>query len=164
VVLHKNNIRGRSVSAAFTLVEAVVAISLVGLGITSAVAALTKFNAFASSSRNSTGAYAAVMNQIDAIETAAPFNPANNQIPEELTLDANRPSGLPKSETVRVYLYKDPVDPTSEVRVVDGTLKTSVEIDPTANGVTLYRATVTVDYTYLNRSYKFSMSTLRASD
>jgi type II secretory pathway pseudopilin PulG len=157
VFLDRNHISPRSFTAAFTLVEAVVAISLVGLGITSAVAALTKFNAFASVGRNSTGAYAAVMNQIDAIQTAAPFNPAKGQIPEELTLGA-------KCETVLVY--RDPMDPNSGVwaECPKGQgLKTSVE-DVSANGITLYRATVTVDYTYLSRSYKLSMSTLRTSD
>lgn len=150
---------------AFTLVEAVVAISLVGLGITSAVAALTKFNAFANVSRNSTGAYAAVMSQIDAIQTASPFNPAEGEIPDVLkigtyTSDPNKP---PK-------VYTDPLDPNANPKgMVDARLTTTVE-DVSANGVTLYRATVTVEYDYLNRTkaknnpYRFSMSTLRASD
>jgi len=52
-----------------------VAISVLAIGVASAVGALTKFNSIASISRNATGAYAAVMNQIDLIQSDAPFNP-----------------------------------------------------------------------------------------
>ena len=68
----------------FTMVEVVVAIALIGIGLSTTIGALTKFNAFASESRNATGAYAAAMNQIDAIQSATPFNPPG-QIPAVLT-------------------------------------------------------------------------------
>jgi type II secretory pathway pseudopilin PulG len=165
--------------AGLTLVEAVVAITLLGIGLTSSITALTRFNAFASSSRNLTGAYTTVMTQIDAIESASPFDPfhvsetgaTDPQIPSVLTLDSARPGGTPLTETVRVYIYKDPnidpADPTSDVVVVNGTRKTSVvDVSQTYNGVTLpmRRATVSIDYTYLGRTYTYSMSTLRSSD
>ena len=175
MVFHKNN----RLSAGLTIVEAVVAITLLGIGLTSTITALTKFNAFASSSRNLTGAYTTVMTQIDAIESAAPFDPLHVSetgatdplVPSVLALDSTRPGGTPLTETVRVYLYKDPdkdpADPTSDVVVVNGTRKTSVvDASQTYNGVTLpmRRATVSIDYTYLGRNYSFSMSTLRSSD
>ena len=121
-----------------TLVEAVVAITLLGIGLTSSITALTRFNAFASSSRNLTGAYTSVMTQIDAIESASPFDPLNVSetgaadplIPAVLVLDSARSPAGPLTETVRVYIYKDPnkdpADPTSDIVVVNGTRKTSV--------------------------------------
>ena len=162
-----------------TLVEAVVAITLLGIGLTSSITALTRFNAFASSSRNLTGAYTTVMTQIDAIESASPFDPLNvsetgaadPQIPSVLVLDSARSPAGPLTETVRVYIYKDPnkdpADPSSDVVVVNGTRKTSVvDVSQTYGGVTLpmRRATVSIDYTYLGRTYSYSMSTLRSSD
>lgn len=157
------------------MVEAVVAITLLGIGLTSTITALTRFNAFASSSRNLTGAYTTVMTQIDAIESASPFDPLHVSetgttdplVPSVLTLDSARPGGTPLTETVRVYLYKDPNDPSKDVIVVNGSRKTSVvDASQTYNGVTLpmRRATVSIDYTYLGRKYSFSMSTLRSSD
>ena len=170
--------RSKDDGGGFTLVEAVVAIVLVGIGITSTITALTKFNAFASVSRNYTGAYATVMNQIDAVESATPFNPQHQdanggsdpQIPEQLKLDSARPGGLPLQENVSVYLYRDPVDPLANIIIVPGNRTTSVVDASVPNdpvtGATLYmrRVTVKVAYTYLSRPYSFSMSTLRASD
>jgi prepilin-type N-terminal cleavage/methylation domain-containing protein len=135
----------------FTLVEVVVAIALIGVGLSTTIGALTKFNAFASESRNATGAYAAAMNQIDAIQSDTPFNPAAGQIPAVLTL------GIQTPEAVKIY-----EDAENNV-VVTGTRTTTVA-DVSAGGPTLYHATVTVSYTYLNRNYTFSMETLRASD
>ena len=57
------------------MVEAVVGITLVGIGVASTLGALTKFNSIAAMSRNSTGVCAAVMNQIDLIQSDGPFNP-----------------------------------------------------------------------------------------
>lgn len=57
------------------MVEVIVAISVLGIGIASTVGVLTKFNSIASMSRNATGAYSAVMNHIDLIQSMSPFNP-----------------------------------------------------------------------------------------
>jgi len=151
-------------AAAFTLVESIVAISLVGLGIATSVGALTKINAFASMGRNSTGAYTAVMNQIDKIHSYKPFNPlhrdengvADPEIPPELALGTRVEPNIP--------IYKDP---TSGV-VVSGTRTTQV-VDATppnykGSKLVMYRATVTVAYTYLTRNVAFSMSTVRTCD
>lgn len=61
--------------AGFTLVEGIVGIAVLGIGVACVVGALTKFNAFASTARNATGAYPVVMNQIDLIQSDSPFNP-----------------------------------------------------------------------------------------
>ena len=52
-----------------------VSITLIGIGVASTLGALTKFNSVAAISRNATGACAAVMNQIDLIQSNGPFNP-----------------------------------------------------------------------------------------
>src|ERR1700716_1891615 len=85
--------RSQNDRAGFTLVEAVVAIALIGIGVASTLGALTKFNSIAAMSRNGTGAYRAVMNQIDLIQSDGPFNPGKfnadgvtRQIPPELAL------------------------------------------------------------------------------
>src|SRR5262245_48598014 len=78
--------------AAFTLVEAMVTISILGIGVASTVGALTQFNSIASISRNASGACTAVVNQIDLIQSDGPFNPQKTnpdgtaQIPQELQL------------------------------------------------------------------------------
>src|SRR5262249_22647644 len=141
--------------AAFTMVEAIVAIALIGIGVSSTIAALTKMNAFADVSRNATGAYAAVMNQIDKIQSNSPFNPLAGQVPAELTLGTAIATNVP--------IYRDSASNT----IVSGTLTTTVtDASTTWNGVNIvrYRASVTATYTYLNRTYSFTMSTIRASD
>jgi type II secretory pathway pseudopilin PulG len=162
----RNNVRKNvSLAAAFTLVEAMVGISILGIGIVSTVGALTKFNSIASISRNATGAYAAVMNQIDLIQSDSPFNPqeinpdGTAQIPPELQLGAQTRNNVP--------VYQDP----STGVVVSGTMTTTVaDISSTYTQggqifpLTMYRAVVTLNYTYLNRNYSFSMSTIRTSD
>ena len=163
-VVH-GNIPRKARVAAFTLVEAMVAISVLGIGIASAVGALTKFNSIASISRNATGAYAAVMNQIDLIQSDAPFNPQKTnpdgtaQIPPELRLGTQTQNNVP--------IYQDP----NTGVIVSGTMTTTVsDISSTytqgsqTSPVTMYQAVVTITYTYLSRNYSFSMSTIRASD
>jgi type II secretory pathway pseudopilin PulG len=160
---HQFNIHKRC--AAFTLVEAMVAISVLGIGTASTIGALIKFNSVASISRNATGACTAVMNQIDLIQSDTPFNPQKTnpdgtaQIPPELQL------GTQTQENVPVYH-----DPNTGV-VVTGTLTntvTDISSTYTQAGVTFplttYQAVVTLTYTYLNRNYSFSMSTIRTSD
>jgi type II secretory pathway pseudopilin PulG len=152
-------------AAGFTLAEAIVGIAVIGLGAACAVGALTKFNALASTARNATGAYTAVMNQIDLIQSDSPFNPQKTnldgtpQIPPELQL------GTQTQNNVAVYQ-----DPKTGV-IVTGTMTTTVtDISSTyTNGsvtfpLTMYKAVVTITYTYLNRNYSFSMSTIRTSD
>jgi len=164
-VVYGNIRRKARATAAFTLVEAMVAISVLAIGVASAVGALTKFNSIASISRNATGAYAAVMNQIDLIQSDAPFNPGKTnpdgtaQIPPELQLGTQTQNNVP--------IYQDP----NTGVVISGTMTTTVsDISSTYTQgsqtypVTMYQAVVTVTYTYLSRNYSFSMGTIRASD
>lgn len=152
----------------FTLLEAVVSIGVIGIGVASTLGALTKFNSIAAMSRNSTGACAAVMNQIDLIQSNGPFNPqkTNNdgtvQIPPELILDSTRGGPLTNNNVI-VYQYKDVAN--NKIVIVQGTMTTSVtDLNPGTATLYMYKAVVTLTYTYLNRSYSFSMSTIRTSD
>ena len=157
--------KARAAAAAFSLVETMVSLSVLGIGIASTVGALTKFNSNASITRNATGAYAAVMNQIDLIQSDAPFNPQKTnpdgtaQIPPELQLGTQTTNNVP--------IYQDP----NTGVVVSGTMTTTVsDISSTYTQgsqtfpLRMYQAVVTITYTYLNRDYSFSMSTIRTSD
>jgi type II secretory pathway pseudopilin PulG len=148
-------------TAGFTMVEAVVAIAVLGIGVAATLGALTKVNAIASASRNATGAQTIVQNQIDLLVSDSPFNPQKTnldgsvQIPPELTLGTHT--------TSNVAIYKEP---TTGV-IVSGTL-TWVVTDVTgtynSNSIPMYNCTVTVTYTYLNKNYSTTMTTLRVCD
>jgi type II secretory pathway pseudopilin PulG len=156
----------------FTLVEAIIGISVLGLGIASTVGALTKFNALASTSRNGTGAYTALMNQVDLIQSLSPFNPqkmndradCDNIIHTQIPRDyCNTPPTY--DLTVGTHTYNNiPVyqDPNSGV-IVTGTM-TVVVTDISATIANTYRFQITINYTYLTRNYSLSMSTIRTSD
>ncbi len=99
-------------------------------------------------------------NQIDRIQTVAPFNPQftaplGPQIPAELALDSTR-GNTPLTQTVPLY-----VDPATGAVVINATLSTSVTNIGSFNA---RAATVTVSYTYLGRPYTVRMNTLRTSD
>jgi type II secretory pathway pseudopilin PulG len=156
----------------FTLVEAIIGISVLGLGIASTVGALTKFNALASTSRNGTGAYTALVNQVDLIQSLSPFNPqkmndradCDNIIHTQVPRDyCNTPATY--DLTVGTHTYNNiPVyqDPNSGV-IVTGTM-TVVVTDISATIANTYRFQITINYTYLTRNYSLSMSTIRTSD
>jgi prepilin-type N-terminal cleavage/methylation domain-containing protein len=160
-----NMTRPTNNTAAFTLVEVIIGVAVISIGTACAVGALTKFNSLASAARNATGAYTAVMNQIDLIQSDSPFNPQKTnpdgsiQIPPELQLGTSTQNNIP--------VYQDPKTGV----IVTGTMTTTVtDISSTyTNGsitfpLTMYKAVVTLNYTYLNRNYSFSMSTIRTSD
>lgn len=151
--------------AGFTMVEVIIAIALIGIGITSTVAALTKLNAFASTSRNSTGAYAVVMNQIDRIQAASsvPQDAPNGIL---VRADATQPA-LPTNGSQILTKASHPdllkIQELSGGTIVAETLTTAVA-PITISGVITYRITATVAYKFQGRNYSFSMSTVRASD
>ncbi len=144
----------RAARAAVTLLEVMIAAAMIGVAASSALWALTTMNRNANLARLSTGASTAAQNQIELILVDSPFNPQKNQIPPELQVGTSAPS--------TVTIYQDPSG-----TVITGTLTTEVaDISPTLNSVTLpmYRATVTVAYTYGKRNYSVTLSTVRCSD
>lgn len=92
-------------AAGFTLVEAVVAITLIGVGVATTIGALSKFNSIAATSRNVTGATAVLMNQADLFQTMSPFNPSKNQVPKDL---ANSPPTYDMTLGTHTIGFKDP--------------------------------------------------------
>jgi prepilin-type N-terminal cleavage/methylation domain-containing protein len=162
--------------AGFTMVETIVAIAVLGLGVASTIGALTKINAIAATSRNRTGAYTVLMNQIDLFQSMSPFNPQKTnedgtpQIPKDtqrtlatydMTLGTHNMSVDGTTYNIPVYEYKDANN--NLVLVVNGTLSETVT-DLSATLPNTYQATFTITYTYLNRTYTFSMSAIRTSD
>jgi type II secretory pathway pseudopilin PulG len=180
-------------SLGFTLIEAIVGISVLGIGVASTVGALTKFNSMADTSRNSTGGYTVVINQIDLFQSMSPFNPQKTnddgtmQVPKYIepndnpgalasydmtigthTIGYKDPSTGVIADQWPVYQYKDPN--TGTIVVVKGTLTITVTAEPSIANT--YRAVVTITYDYLNHRqantppnpYIFSMSTIRSSD
>lgn len=182
---HKIRLRKSESLGGFTLVEAVIGIAVLGIGAAATIGALTKFNSLAATSRNASGAYATVVNQIDLFESMSPFNPQKGQIPKDTatafpTYDMTttapntwRPISVDgTSYNVPVYQYKDPN--TGNVIVVNGLLEIQVN-DLSASLPNTYQATVMVSWQYLGRGpiwsaahnrweYQFSMSAIRTSD
>ncbi|MEO8353158.1 MAG: type II secretion system protein, partial [Chthoniobacteraceae bacterium] len=91
----------RSRSAAFTLAEMMVAMSILAFGVVASVQALIRMNHNAALSRLQTGASTVVQNRIDEILNEGPFNPQNTppQIPTVLTLGTTT-DGTPANPTV----------------------------------------------------------------
>src|ERR1017187_3070044 len=92
VVFHKYYIRQ---AAAFTLIEALVAIAVLAIGVVTTIGALTKINAMAATGRNTTGAYAVLMNQVDLFQSMSPFNPQKPNAAADC--DGNIHNQIPKN-------------------------------------------------------------------
>ena len=115
VVFYKRHTAaGRFAAGGFTLVEAVVAVALIGVGVASTLGALTKFNSIAATSRNATGASAVLMNQVDLFQSMSPFNPQKGQIPKDTayaglpTYDMTAGAGAVGVPVTHIIYYKDP--------------------------------------------------------
>jgi Tfp pilus assembly protein PilV len=99
------------------MVEAVVAVALIGVGVASTLGALTKFNSIAAISRNGTGASALLQNQVDLFQSMSPFNPQKGQLPKDEvypttpTYDMTA-AGFGVTVTHTIY-YKDPTLPVA---------------------------------------------------
>lgn len=152
---------GRRQESAFTLVEAAIAIALIAITMTAFLMTMSRLNEFASVARNTTGAAAALQNQIDLILSDGPFNPQKTnsdgsvQIPPELVIGTRVTNNVP--------IYREPATGI----VVSGTMTTTVvDMSQVLGGITLpiYQASVQVTYTYRNRNYSLSRCTLRAAD
>jgi prepilin-type N-terminal cleavage/methylation domain-containing protein len=169
-------------SAGFTMVETIVAIAVLGIGVATTIGALTKVNSIAAMSRNCTGAYTILNNQVDLFQSMSPFNPQKSQIPVDnpasyspahsyvmydMRVGAQNISvdGVHDYQNVPVYQYKDPVN--GQTLVVRGTLTetvTDLNFAGTNPSSGPYQAVFTITFKYLNRTYTYSMSTIRTSD
>jgi hypothetical protein len=118
-------------------------------------------NEMAANARNMTGANTEVQNQIDLILSDGPFNPQKTnpdgtvQIPPELRLGTQTTNNVP--------VYREPQNGT----IVPGTMTTTVTDVSFIYGtfqIWTFRATVTCTWTFRNKSYSYTMSTMRTSD
>ena len=164
------------------MIEAMVGIAVLGIGAAAIIGALTKFNSFAAISRNTTGAYTVVMNQIDLFESMSPFNPQKSQIPKDLvnnpptydmtvgthTIGYKDPTTGVMSNQWPVYQYKNPS--TGMTVVVKGTLTVAVTDVSATTAPNTYMAVVTITYKFLNHDgvhqplCSYSMTAIRTSD
>ncbi|MFL6513593.1 MAG: hypothetical protein ACJ8M1_01060 [Chthoniobacterales bacterium] len=145
---------------AFTLMEAIMAMAVLGTMSGGCYIGFNWLNTYAISSRLYTEAEAAAQNQIDLILSKGPFDPTHGKIPTVLQ------TGTTTAQNV--FVYRDPV---SGNVAVTGTMSTTIA-DPAytmtfagaTNDLNLRRATVTVSYTFRNTNYTVSMDTLRTAD
>ena len=173
----KCSVERASNRAGFTMAETIVAIAVLGIGVVSTIGTLTKTNAIAAMSRNSTGAYTVLTNQVDLFQSMGPFNPQKTnsdgtpQIPKDtshgsyptydMTVGTHNISVNGTDFNVPVYEYRDVSN--NLVLVVNGTLTVNVT-DLSASLPNTYQAAFTITFTYLNRNYTYSISSIRTSD
>lgn len=160
------------------------AVGVISIGLATTIGVLTHVNTMASVARNATGAYTVLMNEVDIFQSMSPFNPQKTntdgtaQIPKDTAhgsypqYDMNlTPAGGSRqlsldgaSWNVPVYEYRD--NNNNVVVVVNGTLtETVTDLSKSTPALpNTYQATFTLSYTFRNRPYSYSMSTVRTSD
>jgi type II secretory pathway pseudopilin PulG len=158
----------RKRETAFTLMEVVMALAVIGTMGAGCYVGFNSLNAYAVSSRLYSEAQTCAQNQIDLILSKEPFDPVNNKVPSVLGGQVLAANASTTTTTPNVFIYKDPV--TGSV-VVTGTMTTTITnpgstmtfAGTTAN-LNTYRATVTVSYTFRKTNYSVSMDTMRTAD
>jgi prepilin-type N-terminal cleavage/methylation domain-containing protein len=150
---------------AFTLVELLVSISIIGLVSGSSIYAILDSNRFAAIDRVRTSAKAACQEKIDQALTV-PYSPPD-LLPTLFTMGGSipSPSGNPDrgtqtiaTETIPLYVDQDDAART----VVQGTRNTRVSLSDATLG--LVRVWVRVDYTVRSKAYAYEMYVVRAPD
>jgi type II secretory pathway pseudopilin PulG len=143
------------------LSEVIVALAILGISAGVSLSSLLQMNYNAALSRLRTGAGTAAQGQIDLFLSEMPFNPQKGQIPPSAVL-GTQTRGSASNPTVPIY-----TDPKAGGGSVLGWMTTTVtDTSATYSGVALnmYRATVTVFYTYRGKTYRVAIDTVRASD
>jgi prepilin-type N-terminal cleavage/methylation domain-containing protein len=154
------NIGRKAKDAAFTLMEVVMALAVIGTMGAGAYVGFNSLNTYAINSRLYTEAQTCAQNQIDLILSKEPFDPTKSKIPTVLTLGT--------TTTPNVFVYQDPVSGNA---IVTGTMTTTVTdlgatmtFASSTTNLNTYRATVTVSYTYRGNTHNVSMDTMRTGD
>lgn len=176
--------------AAFTLVEIVISLAVIGTLSGACFIGFNSVNAYAVGSRLYSEAQAAAQNQIDLILSKEPFDvmvtpkkiPLELMTPAELaalnpalgsstpaTNNAYYPYYLSNGQLARdAFIYTDPNTGNVLVRGTVTSVVTDIGNTMTLEGVTTdlntRRATVTVRYTFRNTNYTVAMDTMRSAD
>ena len=154
--------RARHGQNGFTLVETLFGLTMLTILGAGSFWIMNVMNVYATSARLYTEATAKAEQQIDAILTKGPFDPACNppKIPTELALGTATQNG--------VLIYKDPV---TNQTVVTGTMTTTVAdtgltntVGSTATSLNIRQATVTVSWPFRGKTYSVSLDTMRTGD
>ena len=180
----------RAGRTAFTLVEIVISLAVIGTLAGSCYIGFNTVNAYGVGSRLYSEAQAAAQNQIDLVLAKEPFDVMSTptKIPLELmtatelaaltpalgsstpaTSNAYYPYYLKNGLLARdAFIYTDPN--TGNV-LVKGTVTTTISdpgttvtIEGDTTSLNLRRATVTVSYKFRNTDYTVSMDTMRTAD
>jgi type II secretory pathway pseudopilin PulG len=150
--------RSRNRTAAFTLVEVIIASVVLALFICGSVSAMVQINRWASAARLRTLALALVQQRIDQILTTSwsVLSPT----PTILTAGTTTETSLPlNNDTFNNETGLSSAFTNLDVQVID-TRVTQV----TSISAHQVRAVVTVNYTYRSHAYSVSMTTLRTTD
>lgn len=148
--------------AAFTLIEIVIALGVIGTTSAGVFIGFNALNGYAVSTRLYSEAQTVAQNQIDLILSKGPFNVSSNppRVPSVLALGT--------TVTPNVFIYRDSVSGNA---VVTGVMSTTIS-DYSAsmtyasqtNNLNVRKATVTVSYSWRNKNYNVSLETLRTAD
>ena len=150
--------RLRRGTAGFTLVEVLIAGTLLAVLISGSVTALTQLNRWATAARLRTIAMAVAQQRIDLIETT-PWQVVGTR-PALLTAGTVTENNVPLNNDD----YNAATSLVSPYTTLDSQVmstRTTVISDLTARTL---RATVTVTFTYRNRPFTITLNTLRATD
>jgi prepilin-type N-terminal cleavage/methylation domain-containing protein len=152
-------LREKASTSAFTLVEVMVAVCLLGLLAAGSIWALSQANNYATVERLNTGAESVAQNQIDKLMTESPFNPQDSATPVDWTIGTTSPAVPPI-----IYSESSAIDP----HTITGQMTTTVVkyVTPLISGTDLniYTAVVTVTFTYRGKQYQVQLNAMRASD
>ena len=150
--------RLRRGTAGFTLVEVLIAGTLLAVLISGSVTALTQLNRWATAARLRTIAMAVAQQRLDLIETT-PWQVVGTR-PALLTAGSVTENNVPLNNDD----YNAATSLVSPYTTLDSQVmstRTTVISDLTARTL---RATVTVTFTYRNRPFTITLNTLRATD
>ena len=147
--------RGR---AGFTLVEVLIAGTLLAVLISGSVTALTQLNRWATAARLRTIALAVAQQRLDLIETT-PWQVVGTR-PALLTAGTTTENNVPLNND-DYNAASSLISPYTNLDSQVLSTRTTVISDLTTRTL---RATVTVTFTYRNRPFTITLSTLRATD